>query len=396
MKSSRSIGVVGSVLVGLGALAIGCGGSKQSYPAADASAADAPPPPADSAPPPDAGPDAFLATANCPVQTGHAGDELALCVPPRDLGFQLHYGPKDYSNQAEVESFMLGPGEEAEDCIYVKSPNRQTVYFREFHGRMRPGSHHMIVWGLDQDVPDGRGPCERGINRFFAASQMPVFDVPAPGEENLSAMTGLAYKLEPQTQLAIDLHELNSTPTPQLREAWLNFVYKDPNDVVTLLDTIFFVDVGIDVPPHSRDIEHSGCANNTGTTINIGLLTGHFHKRGVRFSAWKTDAMGGKTLVYETYDWNEPGVLNFDMFHMNPAADPTNKIMGGWSGPLVLDPGEGLAWECEFVNDSAQRFSFGDSAKTDEMCNLFGYYYPTTGATWNCPTFEPGVSTPLP
>src|SRR5262245_46262228 len=78
--------------------------------------------------------------------SGYPGDELALVPPDASEGFQVHYGPKDYTGQAMAD-YLLGPGQEDENCYMSTTPNDQEVFVNEYTGRMRPGSHHLILWG---------------------------------------------------------------------------------------------------------------------------------------------------------------------------------------------------------------------------------------------------------
>src|SRR5262245_41281398 len=100
------------------------------------------------------GPDDWgTAAMPCNISTGYPGDELCILPPPEGTGFQLHYGPSSY-DQAEINKFLLMPGDERTDCIFVDTPNQTEVFFNEYHGRMRPGSHHMLLYLADADVPD--------------------------------------------------------------------------------------------------------------------------------------------------------------------------------------------------------------------------------------------------
>ena len=45
----------------------------------------------------------YRAPESCPVETGYAGDDRAPCAPAPDEGFQLRFGPDDYSNQAAID-----------------------------------------------------------------------------------------------------------------------------------------------------------------------------------------------------------------------------------------------------------------------------------------------------
>src|SRR4051794_30292343 len=126
----------------------------------------------------------------CPTGTGFAGDDLCLAPPKPSEGFQLHYGPSDYDDPAEVAKFTSKPGEETNDCFFQVSGNDSEVYYSGYNFQMRPGSHHLIGQSRDAVLPEqGFGKCESTDGNpagLFAASQTPILDVrldPAP--ENL-------------------------------------------------------------------------------------------------------------------------------------------------------------------------------------------------------------------
>jgi hypothetical protein len=117
----------------------------------------------------------------------------------------------------------------------------------------------------------------------------------------------------------------------------------------------------------------------------VNLVTGHAHQRLQRFSVWHDRADGQSDLVYETHDWYEPG----NALYRHGVENPTLPIKSGgssWgatSGYLQVMPGETISFECEFQNDLNQVVTIGETSK-DEMCNVFGNYFPSAGAMWNC------------
>lgn len=331
----------------------------------------------------------------CPVDTGYPGDDRALCEPEPTKGVQFHYGPLDYEDPDHVSAYLLEPGEEDENCFFIKTPNTETAYFHEYHARIRPQSHHMIVWAINTDHPDGLGACDRNLAagmRFLVGAQSEVIDVPQPGYAMPPEQAGMGIRIAPHTQLSLDLHYLNRSTDTILREAWVNLTYKAPDDVTMLADPITLIDGNILVPPHSRTVERSSCVTEVERTIS--LLTGHMHQHGIRFSAWRMTPEGTETLLYETYDWAHPEVLYYDSVHKNSPPDASHKIPGGVSNEVVLLPGDTFIWECEYVNDSDSTIFLGETTN-DEMCNQFGMYYPSTGQEWQCLGTDPGVSEPL-
>jgi hypothetical protein len=334
----------------------------------------------------------------CDISSGHAGDGLCLGIPPADEGFQLHYGPERYDDPALLEPFLLGPGEEITDCLYMTTPNDAEVFWRDYHLRARTGTHHIIVYtGSGADVADGTlGECNQGTDmRFFVGAQSGldakgvVLDVPLPGSGELPENAGYAQRLGPRTRVAFQVHYVNTSDRPILREAWVNFHYRPASEVKVVMDPIFFIGgLGMAVQPGSHEVvEARGCQvpDSGPEEVRIMGLSGHMHAHGLRLSAWKVAANGTRTLVYDTYDWEEPLNAQFDSGHEYPAPDPQARTDAAWSGLLMIRRGESLDWECEYLNDDLDApLLFGNQAYTGEMCNLFGWYAPSVGEPWSC------------
>ncbi len=86
------------------------------------------------------------------------GDCLKLEKPEEGKGLQLHFGPTNYDDQAEVDRYTIGVGVEQNVCLFMTAPNTEDLYFSEYHGTVRPGSHHMIIFGApatENTPPDG-------------------------------------------------------------------------------------------------------------------------------------------------------------------------------------------------------------------------------------------------
>ena len=101
------------------------------------------------------------------LNTGYPGDENCILPPPEGTGFQFHYGPINYS-EAEIAKWLIGPSEEVTDCILIDTPNDTEIYFNEYHARMRPGSHHMLLFTVPDDLPDSAQPqlrCNEGFTQ---------------------------------------------------------------------------------------------------------------------------------------------------------------------------------------------------------------------------------------
>jgi hypothetical protein len=61
--------------------------------------------------------------------------------------------------------------------------------------------------------------------------------------------------------------------------------------------------------------------------------------------------------MYTSDTWNEPATENFA-----PA--------------FSVKSGEKIDYSCLFQNDTPTTLTYGESAERNEMCNIFGVYYP--------------------
>jgi hypothetical protein len=334
----------------------------------------------------------------CKTNSGYPGDELALCNPAEADGQLVHFGPSSYDDPAAMEPFMLGPGAEEEVCLHVNTTNTDTRYFATYHGRMRPHSHHWIVTMPNKHYADETKPwvCPpQPTDRWLFGSQSPQIDVAAltsgevvakPGDPDY----GAAHDIPPAQTLLLDLHYVNTTDQPILREAWAELSYVDPADVKVRVDLIGFYNPGISLPPLAHattkrvTCETPKDASGQQQPVYLGLTTGHAHQRLQRLSLWHQKVDGSSELVYESRNWHEPGEAVFRDGVPNPALPmAAGQDWGAKSGYLHVLPGENVSFECEYQNDRNATVTFGDTAN-DEMCNIFGFYYPTVGRMWNC------------
>jgi hypothetical protein len=155
-------------------------------------------------------------------------------------------------------------------------------------------------------------------------------------------------------------------------------------DVVQHAEPItFFGGLGMEVDPHTTEVIDVSCAAPP-QPIRVTDLWPHQHAHGTRFSAYKVAANGERALIYETYDWEEPDQLYYDSTHVNPEVDRGAGRAGGATGPLTLEAGDRIDYECEITNTTDGTLRFANEAYTAEMCNLFGTYTPSMGSTWLC------------
>jgi hypothetical protein len=339
----------------------------------------------------------------CNIHSGFDGDELCIQAPPADKGFQFHYGPSDYNNAAEVKKYTLEPGQEVTDCVFFPTPNDQTVYFNAYHSRMRPGSHHMLLYtqsAMETETGPNDGPvaCNQGIDsRNLFGAQTPTLDVDG-NVDGAPENSGMAVTIAPHQQAVMQLHFINAGTKPILREAWANVVYVDKSQVTQLSDPIFFIaGVTMNVKMGSTVTIH-GTATvpaTAGPDFRLISATPHYHTHTTKFTAWATIG-GNKQVILEDFPvygkLPEPLLTSFDSVQKNAPPNETAHSDGAFSGVLSMRPGDQIDWECVIQNTNvspsapapytASAITFDNAVYTGEMCNLFGMYGPTVGSAW--------------
>jgi hypothetical protein len=325
----------------------------------------------------DAGVEAGPSTLSngCPLNSGFVGDDMCLVAPAATDGIQLHYGPKNYADPAEVQPFVLAPGGETNDCYYEKTPNTTDRYVSGFDINMRPGSHHMFANVNPMPQADGFAVCgpNDSSGGILWGSQTPTEDdIKDPAPEN----QGLAAFVPANSQAVINFHVVNATGQPLLREVWLNYFYIDASKVTGLRgNVLLYGGLGFQIAPGTNTTYQYSCSPER--PVRILSLASHMHAHATRLTMWKVSG-GQPTLIYENYSWQNPINFNYDSAHPNnPTPDRATQTPGATSGQLVLQPTDTLQWECAIDNTSDVTLTFRNEVYTGEMCVVAGTMVPT-------------------
>jgi hypothetical protein len=305
--------------------------------------------------------------SDCGLHTKWPGDEYCIKPPPADKGFQIHIGPTDYDNPEA--KYVIQPGAETNEFFPATSGNTTDVFYFKREYRMRPGSHHLILTAGGS----GFGGKRLGGSQNLARDN-PENGVIPPEDQ------GVGMKLAANTALTVNLHYVNLTPDkPELKEAWVNIWYRDAKDVTEPAYEMYSF-APMNIPAGEHALVHGECP----ITQSARILShyGHRHANNLRFSTWRKRG-SQQDLIYEDYDWEEPLTLEFSSLVTNTPPNPTNKVGGGWSGPLDLMAGDTVIFECDIVNMTDHTFVGMNEAENDEMCILIG---DTVGSavTANC------------
>ena len=335
---------------------------------------------------------------HCNINSGYEGDEQCIEPPPPGTGFQFHYGPSDYNNPEEVKNYTLGPNQEVTDCVYFPTPNETEVYFNEYHSRMRPGSHHMLLYIQTAALPetgptDAPGTCslagELQTTNLFGA-QTATLDV-----KGLSAApenAGLAVRIPAKQQGIMQVHFINTGTKPILREAWANVMYVDKSKVTQLGNPIFFIaGTTMDVSKGQTVTIHGTAAvpDTADPDFRLIAATPHYHTHTSRFTVTATISGETETILDNfpvMHTLPEPQLVPYDSVEKNPVPDVSARSNGASSGIVHVQPGDRIDWYCTVTNDDQPNpITFANAVYTGEMCNLFGLYGPTIGGPWQAP-----------
>jgi hypothetical protein len=145
------------------------------------------------------------------------------------------------------------------------------------------------------------------------------------------------------------------------------------------------------IPPQAEETIQGSCTvPDSAGEIRVVDLFGHVHAHGVRVSAWTASSAppnDSRTLIYESFNWAELDLVRYDSVTQNPAPDPAIAQGGGYSGNVILQPGDRLDYECEIHNTSDITLHYAARTYRAEMCSMFGTFLATDGRSeWRCVT----------
>ncbi|MEP6779120.1 MAG: hypothetical protein ABJC26_04465, partial [Gemmatimonadaceae bacterium] len=301
-------------------------------------------------------------------KTGHVADTLLLndtrvqaasftALPKPSVGIQLG-----------VDSFAVAPVTERELFVYRKLNNASDLYVNRIESRMRPGSHHLLLYTFDETkttFPCNTRPTTDAVRDirfadgsyniinmlpmachiFFAGAMQPDFDYKFPA--------GVALRLPAGSSIDFNVHYVNRSPIPMPAQAFSNLYTVDKSQVTTVAQALNFANEDLTIPPGKRTTISKSFGISKKTTILA--LTSHMHSMGERYEIHIKRASGADQLVYTNLDWQHPAFTNFDT-------------------PLVLEAGDSLVSVVTWNNITNNTIHFG-LASTDEMDIIFGYWY---------------------
>ncbi len=262
----------------------------------------------------------------------------------------------------ESSDITVEPGQEFTKCFYFTTPNTDKVVVAKWVSDMTPGSHHMIMFrSLGDQPPDGTvDDCDSGVAIPMYGTQVPHEEIQFPDDDGFGQPLGQEVF---QTKGYFQMHYFNATDTAVVAKVKVSAFALIPEIAqsvgnYTKTDLVATYNNDIAIAPHAMNVTVSATCPAIADT-NIWQMSTHSHKQSVA-----TKISDGDTMVFESTDWEHPGDRR-------------------WSAPEFHQFQSGqMTWECTYTNlgENADRtITAGQSAKTDEMCMMTGYYFPASG-----------------
>lgn len=277
-----------------------------------------------------------------------------LAPPPTGKGFQIR-----------VDPFQVMPNFERELFVYRALGNAQPIYVNRFETRMRPNSHHLVLYDFRADTPAGVLPVKDAVRDIRNPDGSLAFLNMVPMAYHVflgGSMSpnggyafppGVALRLPADAAIDFNLHYVNRGAAPVAGEAYANLHTIDSTQVQHVASTLNLANTSLNLPPMQRTT-----ATRTFTfdrTTRILALTSHMHKLGERFVIRISGGPRSGEVVYESTEWEHPRMVTYE-----PA--------------IVLQPGEGLTSAITYNNTTSRTVTFGLTSE-DEMGIIFGYTY---------------------
>jgi hypothetical protein len=312
----------------------------------------------------------------CRINSGWPGDEFCWPAPAPNEGIQIHIGPRDYKDPAEIAKYVMEPGSEFNNSVVGHIPLTEKRFYNRVMVRMRPGSHHwlsQIIGGQPEErFYDGEYGCVSASDPNQSQSygtigggQTLIYDNP-PGGMVAPENAGIGNSLPGNSSLCMNLHAYNYSDHKQLREMWINVYFVDEAKVTQPTEPIVIIaGLELSVPPGEK--KELSYIEEFAAPGRIIQLWGHRHVWTNRFAVWLNDG-----LIYDSWDWRESVVFNYDSITTNAALNPDAKLDGATSGVLKVNKGDKLKFSCFIENTSDMTLAWRNELYGGEMCNLWG------------------------
>jgi hypothetical protein len=263
------------------------------------------------------------------------------------------------------------PAEENTQCIQARLGNLAAIKVHQMHNILGPGSHHLIVYKDDMTTEERTTPfdCDPFTGALNLTGQVAPIMITQRADDPLYLPEGVAYSLDANQMLRVEMHYINATDNPIEAQATVE-LYAAPEETIRDEANMLFIGTpDIDIGPGETKSIHQfftpSRADLDLANAKFFAITGHTHQMGTSVTVnIATAPAATMQAVYnpDVFEWDEPET----QVHKPEFLVPTD-LTGGFD------------FTCQYVNTSNEPIGFGESAN-DEMCFFWAYYYPSQGA----------------
>ena len=273
--------------------------------------------------------------------------------------------PAAASSTITFPAITVKPGQEDTKCVVMRLANAAPLHIGAIHNVLGGSSHHLIVYRVN-DPEEKREPfaCNPFTDTLDPTNGSPLM-VTQKQDDLLQLPAGVAFSLDPNQMIRLEMHYLNATASDKTVTATTELIPISDDDFKDEAGFLFIGNPDIRLPPKAEA--------KLGPTffevpeeldgVKFFAMTGHEHRLGtnVEIAAAASKEDPGR-MIYDVpnWTWSEPKTEVF----------PT---------PVTVTKGGGFTFTCSWNNTTDKTVTFGESANA-EMCFFWAYYYPSQGA----------------
>ncbi len=273
--------------------------------------------------------------------------------------------PNQTSFSVTFDPVTVAPGEERTQCVVKRLGNARALKLGTIHNHLGRASHHLIVYRVsdteEQATPFDCKPFRKILDPQAGAPLM----VSQREDDDLILPDGVAFALERDQMIRLELHYVNASLTPVEVSATSTFG-AIPDGVATQdADFLFVGTPDIELPPHAHATVGPSFFATPAVFDDVQFfgVTGHTHSRGTNVTVATMAAAAGPEMarVYDVPGWSyaEPATV-----YARP--------------PFQVQAGGGFRFSCDYDNQTDATIRYGESVNA-EMCIFWAYYYPSKG-----------------
>ena len=288
----------------------------------------------------------FLIGCGSQAPVGGGGDPM-----PMTESYTLSFG-----------SFDVPAGVEHTQCVVRRLGNPNPLHVGAVHNVLGAASHHMVVYRTS-DTEERLTPfdCQPFQDTLDPTKGSPI-NITQKSDDLLQLPKGVAYTLDANQMIRIELHYLNATTNTVTLDASTTMIATD--DYQNEANFLLIGDTDINIPA-GQDATLGPVFYPLDPMLadaQFFAITGHEHRLGTNVTVnLSNGANDPGTAIYDVPGWNwaEPATV---------VQDPV----------LTVPSGGGFKFTCDWHNSTDKAVTFGESA-TNEMCFFWAYYYPSHG-----------------